>query len=173
MTSLVRARRWGGGLLLAAAAAACSSQPKSAAPQIPTGGEPASLSLLVGRWEGTYTNPGNGRTGTIVLEFFSGGKEAHGDILMLPPGSLQQKPSPEEDLRSMPQVLEINFIDAGTGGRVSGTVGPYEDPEAQCHARTEFSGVVKAGTIDGTFTTQCVDGNVPATGGTWAVARKK
>jgi hypothetical protein len=176
MTLLARARRWGGSLLLAVAAVSCSSsEPKSPAPAIPTGGDTASLKTLVGRWEGTYTNVGNGRTGTIVLEFFSGGKEAHGDILMIPPGSMQEKPSPAEDLRSMPQVLEINFIDAGAGGQVSGTVGPYEDPDTHCRARTEFAGVVKVNVIEGTFKTECVPGESPGgapTTGNWAVARK-
>jgi hypothetical protein len=168
-----RVRQWGGGLLLAAAAASCASKPKSAAPAIPTQGDTASLSVLVGRWEGTYTNPANGRTGSIVLEFFSGGKEAHGDILMIPPGSKQEAPSPEESLRTMPQVYEINFIEAGKGGLISGTVGPYEDPQTHCQARSVFTGTVKSGTIDGTFRTECIDTDLPFTQGTWAVARKK
>src|ERR1700756_5372325 len=92
--------RSGFGLLLAMLAVSCSSTPQSPAPAIPTGGESRSLGALVGRWEGTYTNPSNGRTGTIVLEFFSGGKPAHGDVLMIPPGSSARKPSAEETLRT-------------------------------------------------------------------------
>ena len=168
----------GGGLALAALAAGCSSAPKSPSPAIPTAGESRSLGALVGRWEGTYTNPANGRTGTIVLEFFSGGKEAHGDILMLPPGSKERKPSPEETLRTMPRVLEINFIQA-EGNRLSGTVGPYEDPDSHCPAHTAFTGQLQGDSIEGTFRTQCLDPrgqadpNLPESSGTWRVSRKK
>lgn len=141
------------------------------APPIPTSGDTASLKKLAGRWEGTYTNPQNGRTGTIVLEFFSE-KEAHGDILMIPPGSNQPKPSPQESLRTMPQVYEINFIEAGTANELSGTVGPYEDPQTHCQARSVFSGTIKGDAIQGTFRTECADGGSPATSGTWMVVRK-
>ena len=136
------------------------------------------MSALVGRWEGTYTNPANGRTGTIVLEFFSGGKEAHGDILMIPPGSSARKPSAEETLRTMPRVLEINFIQA-EGSELSGTVGPYEDPDAHCNAHTAFRGALQGDSIDGTFRTECLDPqgrpdpNVPTTTGSWKISRKK
>jgi hypothetical protein len=171
--------RWTGGLLLAVSVASCasSSEPKSVAPSIPTGGDTASLKALTGRWEGTYTNPVNGRTGAIVLEFFSG-KEAHGDILMLPPGSSQSAPSPEQALRTMPQVYEINFIQA-EGDVLSGTVGPYEDPQTHCSAHSTFQGKLQGDSIEGTFRTECVDTRgqpdpkTPASGGTWKVTRKK
>jgi hypothetical protein len=173
-------RRGIGSLLLAALAVSCSSSstPQSPSPVIPTGGEKKSLNALVGRWEGTYTNPSNGRTGTIVLEFSSGGKEAHGDILMVPPSSTASVPSAEETLRTMPQVYEINFIDAAGSG-LTGTVGPYEDPTFHCSAHSEFQGTLQGDTIVGTFRTECLgpqgqpDPNVPATTGTWSVSRKK
>lgn len=169
-----------GSLLLAALAVSCSSSstPQSPAPVIPTGGEKESLKALVGRWEGTYVNPGNGRTGTIVLDFSSGGKEAHGDILMIPPDSTARKPSAEETLRSMPQVYEINFIDAAGRG-LTGTVGPYEDPTFHCSAHSEFQGTLQGDTIAGTFRTECIDPQgkpdpkAPATTGTWTVSRKR
>ena len=163
--------------LLAALAVSCSSTPKSPAPPIRVGGESKSLNALVGRWEGTYTNPTNGRTGTIVLEFVSG-KEAHGDILMIPQGSNVRKPSAEETLRTMPRVLEINFIQA-EGDVLSGTVGPYEDPDSHCAAHTAFQGTLRGDTIEGTFRTECLDSqrrpdsNLPATTGSWRVTRKK
>ena len=168
-----------GGFLLAALAVSCSSSdPKSPAPVIPTGGESQSLKTLVGRWEGTYTNPTNGRTGSIVLDFFSGGKEAHGDILMIPPGSSARMPSAEETLRTMPRVLEINFIDA-EGSGLSGTVGPYEDPDAHCNAHTAFQGTLQGDSIEGAFRTECLDAsgkpdpNIASTTGSWKVSRKK
>jgi hypothetical protein len=172
-------QRIGGCLLMAAAAVSCSSNPtpKSAAPPIPTEGENRSLEMLVGRWDGNYNNPVNGRTGSIVLEVFSGGKEAHGDILMIPPGSNLKVPSTEETIRTMPQVLEINFIQAA-GNEISGTVGPYEDPDARCRAHSVFTGTVRGDLIQGTFRTECIDAegkatNTPFTSGTWLVTRKK
>jgi len=177
MISWALAARRGAGVLLAVAICSCASGPKSVAPPIPTGGDTASLKALTGRWEGTYTNPVNGRTGTIVLEFFSE-KEAHGDILMLPPGSSQAKPSPEQALRTMPQVYEINFIQA-EGNLLSGTVGPYEDPQTHCTAHSSFQGTLKGDSIEGTFRTECVDTrgqpdpSTPASGGTWKVTRMK
>jgi hypothetical protein len=135
------------------------------------------LSALVGRWEGSYTNPTFGRKGTIVLEFVSG-KEAHGDILMIPAGSKARVPSASETLRTMPQVLQINFIQA-EGDQLSGTVGPYEDPDSRCSAHTAFQGTLRNDTIAGTFRTECLDTKghpdptVPVTTGTWQVSRKK
>ena len=174
-------RRIGGCVLLAAAAVSCSSTPappKSPAPQIPTEGETRSLEALVGRWDGKYSNPVNGRNGSIVLEVFSGGKEAHGDILMIPPESNIKVPSPEETIRTMPQVLEINFIQAA-GNQISGTVGPYEDRDARCHAHSVFTGAIAADTIKGTFRTECLtssgepDNSIPFTSGTWHVTRTR
>lgn len=167
-------------LLLAALAVSCSSSsaPQSPAPVIPTGGENKSLNALVGHWEGTHTNPGNGRTGTIVLDVTSGGKEARGDILMVPPGANARATSVEESLRTMPQIYEINFIQA-EGNMLNGTVGPYEDPASHCKATSVFQGSLQGDSIVGTFRTECLDPqgkpdpSVPATTGTWTISRKK
>lgn len=167
---------------LATVALSCSSAPKSVAPPIGMQGEPKALEALVGRWEGTFSNPVTGRTGTIVFEVFSG-KEAHGDILMIPPGSSDPlrpaaKPSAEETLRTMPKVLEINFFEAAGKG-LTGTVGPYEDPECQCPGHTTFEGTLRGDSIDGTFRTEHFDADGrpdpsrPMTSGTWRVARTK
>jgi hypothetical protein len=177
-----RAARTLAATLLAAAALSCSSAPKSVAPPIGMEGEPKALEALVGRWEGTFQNPVTGRTGTIVFEVFSG-KEAHGDILMIPPGSSEPlrpaaKPSAEETLRTMPKVLEINFFEAAGKG-LTGTVGPYEDPECQCLGHTTFEGTLRGDSIAGTFQTEHLDADKrpdpsrPITSGTWRVVRTK
>ena len=170
-------------LFLATFALSCaSSQPKSPAPAIGMTGEKRALQGLVGRWEGTFTNPQNGRTGTIVFEIFSD-KEAHGDILMIPPGSSEPlrpaaPPSAEETLRTMPKVLEINFFQAA-GGELTGTVGPFEDPDCRCPGQTSFRGAINGDSIEGTFSTEYLDADFkpdaarPGTGGTWRVARTK
>ena len=170
-------------LFLATLALSCaSSEPKSPAPAIGMSGEKSALQGLVGRWDGTFTNSQNGRTGTIVFEIFSD-KEAHGDILMIPPGSKEPlhpaaPPSAEETLRTMPRVLEINFFQA-EAGELTGTVGPFEDLDCGCAGRTSFRGAIRGDSIEGTFATEYLDADFkpdaarPGTGGTWRVARTK
>lgn len=165
-----------------AIAVACSSAPQSPSPQISMEGEKQSLKALVGRWEGTFTNPVNGRTGSIVFDITSSGKNARGDILMVPPGSMKplepsKKPTPAETLKTMPRVLEINFLQA-TGNELTGTVGPYEDLDCSCDASSAFRGTLSGDTIEGTFRTDYFDakGNPlsgkASTTGTWKVSRK-
>lgn len=177
------ARYCGGAWLLALVAAACSSAPKSPSPAIGLGGEKQALKSLDGRWEGTYTNPVNGRAGTIVFEVFSGGKEAHGDILMVPPGSKEplhpsRPPTSAETLKTMPRVLEVTFVQA-QGDQLQGNVGAFEDPECHCDARAVFFGSIRGETIDGTFFVEYLDSNGnPDPGkaratGTWKMARVK
>jgi hypothetical protein len=143
-------------------------------------GDTKTLQALVGRWEGTFTNPTTGRTGTIVFEVFSA-TEAHGDILMIPPGQsepLRPAETAEATLRSMPRVLEINFLRA-TGSALTGTVGPYEDPECQCPGSTTLEGTLLGDSIEGTFRTEHFDAegrpnaSLPPTSGTWRVGRTK
>jgi hypothetical protein len=177
------ARYWGGAWFIAFLAAACSSAPKSPSPEIGLGGEKQALKALDGRWEGTYTNKVNGNTGTIVFEVFSGGKEAHGDILMVPPGGKEplhpsRQPTAAETLKTMPQVLEIRFIEA-TGDELQGNVGPFEDPQCQCDGRAVFRGTLRGEAFEGTFFVEYLDsrGNPDPgkarTTGTWRMARVK
>ena len=173
------------GIILAAALApACSSSPKSPSPSIGLGGEKKSLKALDGRWEGTYTNPVYNRTGSIVFEVFSGGEEAHGDILMVPPGAQEplhpsaRQPSASETLRTMPRVLEISFVQA-TGDEIQGSVGPFEDPQCQCDGHAVFRGRISGDTMQGTFYVEYLDssGNPdpgkPRVEGTWKMTRVK
>ena len=164
-------------------AAACSSSPQSPSPQIGLGGEKQSLKSLDGRWEGTYTNPAVGRAGTIVFEVFSGGKEAHGDILMVPPGAKEplhpsRPPSAAETLQTMPRVLEITFVEA-TGDELVGNVGSFEDPQCHCEARAVFQGRIRGDVMDGTFFVEYLDANgnpdpgKARTTGTWMMKRVK
>jgi hypothetical protein len=180
---LARALRLAGILAAAWTLAACSSSPKSPSPSIGLGGEKKSLKALDGRWEGTYTNPVYNRTGSIVFEVFSGGEEAHGDILMVPPGAQEplqpsRPPSPGETLKTMPRVLEINFVEA-TGDELQGNVGPFVDPQCLCDAHAVFSGKISGDTLQGTFFVEYLDssGNPdagkPRVNGTWKMARVK
>jgi hypothetical protein len=183
-STLTRAFRLAG--ILAAAgilAVACSSSPKSPSPSIGLGGEKKSLKALDGRWEGTYTNPVYNRTGSIVFEVFSGGEEAHGDILMVPPGAREplqpsRPPSPGETLKTMPRILEISFVEA-TGDELQGNVEPFVDPQCLCDAHAVFRGTISGDTLQGTFFVEYLDssGNPdpgkPRVNGTWKMARVK
>ena len=163
-----------GGVLVAALAAACSSSspPPSPAPAIPVGASKEALASLAGRWEGEYSSPSTGRTGSIVFELTGKENTAYGDVLMVPKGSLEAKPptTAAESLHTMPQVLQIQFVDA-EGGGVSGTLDPYDDPTCACQVRTTFVGKVQGDAIVGTFTTTPVETGRKSSGGSWRVTR--
>jgi hypothetical protein len=155
--------------LFAALSGGCASQ--NPAPPVPVQG--ASVSALSGRWTGEYSSTDTGRTGSIVFELRSGDKVAHGDVLMKPKVDAGGSTLPGSDnpLRGMPQVLDIDFVDA-TGGTVRGTIVPYRDPACDCMVQTTFVGRVSGDTIEGTFTTNPQNaGNV--TTGRWKVTRER
>jgi hypothetical protein len=155
--------------------ASCSSS-KSPAPEVPVQVSPNSA--LVGKWAGDYSSPDTGRTGTIVFELAAGSSDAHGDVIMWPKGS--QKPlTPsksgnltEEQLRTMPQVLRINFVRA-TAGQISGTMDPYTDPDCQCDVLTTFAGALQGDVISGTFSSERTDHPGKSVSGVWKVTRQK
>lgn len=166
-------------LVLAAFGAACSNQ-QPISPSVPVeASTKADLSALVGKWSGEYFSPDNGRSGSIVFEFKSGGETAHGDVLMWPVGSkapMQGGANGElsaEQLKTMPQVLNIDFV-GSSGGKISGKIVPYTDPDCQCDVETSFSGTVKGDVMSGTYVIQRMDQSKskPATG-SWKVAREK
>lgn len=165
--------------LAALAAASCSSAP-SPAPQVPVeAAAKKDLSVLVGKWTGDYSSKDTGRSGSIVFELKSGGTTtAYGDVLMWPKGSKnvmapsEAKELSEEQLRTMPQILNINFVQS-QGGFVTGTMDPYTDPDCQCQVRTTFSGSIDGDVIVGEFTTERWDKQGKATRGNWKVTRQK
>lgn len=158
-------------LVLAAAmlTGACSSNP---APPVPVQG--SDLSALSGRWVGDYSSTETGRSGSIVFELRSGDKTAHGDVLMKPKqdgGGSSSPPGTSETLRTMPQMLNINFVSA-TAGTLRGTMDPYRDPECDCQVQTTFVGnFVGKDRIQGTFTTTPQGAGTISTGH-WQVTRE-
>ena len=157
------------GFALAAARSSSSSPQDSPAPVVPVAG--ADLSGLVGKWVGEYSSPDTGRTGSIVLEFKSGGKTARGDVLMVPKGAYAPTPVPGADLaQSMPHVLQISFVNV-EGGAVQGTMDPYVDPECNCQVDTTFVGKIQGDTIEGTYTSTPQGKGAPSAG-RWKVTRQ-
>lgn len=160
------------GVLLATAllAPACSSS--NPAPPVPVQG--SDLSALSGRWAGEYSSTETGRTGSIVFELKPGDKVARGDVLMVPKSegaAAPALPGVNQTLRTMPQVLNINFVNA-TGGVLRGTMDPYRDPACDCQVQTTFIGRLSGDTIEGTFTTTPQGPGTISTG-RWKMSRQK
>lgn len=141
-------------------------------------GSRADLELLAGEWQGEYTGGPRGRCGSIWFKLVAGEDHAHGDVLMIPEGSdrpyqpyRHEAPGPGDRVfERSPRVLTIRFVRAAAG-TVSGTLDPYWDPDRQCQASTTFRGFVRAGTIEGTFSSIC-EGGVGYTTGRWKATRK-
>ena len=147
------------GLLAAALASSCSSS--NPAPTVPVAG--SDLGALAGKWTGEYSSEATQRTGSIVFEFKSGDKIGRGDVLMVPKGV--------QDPGVIPQMLNINFVNAA-GGVLRGTMDSYTDPSCKCEVQTTFVGRQTGDTIEGTFTTT-PGGNGPITTGRWKITRQK
>jgi hypothetical protein len=156
------------------ACSSSSSKPDSSvenpAPVVPVGG--TDVSALVGKWVGDYSSSETGRSGSIVIEFKSGGKVARGDVLMQPKGYSASAPQGTDPLKSMPQVLSISFVNVeGGAGTVKGTMDPYTDPACNCQVDTTFVGKITGDTIEGTFSTTPSGQNAPKVG-RWKVTRQ-
>ena len=153
--------------------AACSTTP---AP-VPLVAEPVDVSALAGEWTGEYESPDLGRRGSIVFSLLAGTDTAHGDVLMTPRGYRDPLRPAEprmgvERERSNPELLTIRFVRID-GGRVSGVLDPYRDPECGCTLQTSFTGrLVDDSTIEGTFVTTGPPG-FPRSTGSWRVTRAK
>ena len=158
---------------LVALAAACSATP---AP-VPVVAEPVDISALAGEWNGEYESPELGRRGSIVFTLRAGADTAHGDVLMIPRGyddplRPAEPRTGRERERSNPELLTIRFVRLD-GGRVSGVLDPYRDPECGGALETSFTGrLVNDSTIEGTFVTTGPPG-FPRSTGSWRVTRAR
>jgi hypothetical protein len=160
-------------LLSLTLAPACSSS--NPAPPVPVAGVRSDISALAGRWEGEYSSEATGRSGSITFELKAGDTVARGDVLMVPKGASQPPPASSlpgtsSTLATMPQVLNISFVNA-SGGVVKGTMQPYRDPECDCEVETTFIGRLTGGTIEGTFTSSA-RGASTVTTGRWKMTRQ-
>jgi hypothetical protein len=136
-------------------------------------GSASDVSQLAGQWAGDYSSAQSGRAGSISFTLRAAGDSAFGDVVMIPaatgralaPGrgegmAGQQRPASE--------ILTINFVRV-EGGRVSGTLAPYADPETGARLVTTFSGQLSGNTITGTYTTRLPSGETQT--GRWTVQR--
>jgi hypothetical protein len=157
--------------LAAAALWACTG---TQAP-VPVSGSEADLAQLAGEWVGEYSSVETGRSGSIVFHLIAGTDSAHGDVLMSA-GAMQAQPRMPETGQvpgaqvPAPQTLAISFVRIA-GGRVSGRLAPYTDPDCQCPMRTVFEGRLNGTVLEGTYTSRR-DDTAAEFRGRWRVTRR-
>jgi hypothetical protein len=159
-------------VLVAITAAACAPMPRVALQATP-----ADLEMLAGDWRGEYQSAALGRRGRIEFRLKAGTDEAYGDVTMVPAGDVKpyQSDSSYESRHGSgqersPELLTIKFIRA-SDGLITGMLDRYWDPDRQCFATTVFRGRLRAGAVEGTFTTTFECGAGEATG-TWRAGKK-
>lgn len=130
--------------------AACGGSQKSVEMK---GGDPE-LAKIAGDWTGDYHGVESGRDGTISFALQLGRHTAEGEVHMGAPEA---------------PALKIEFV-AIDGGRVSGTIAPYVDPNCTCEVVTTFVGTATGDRIAGTFETKVSTSGETQTGD-WQVTR--
>ena len=152
---------------------ACSSAPP---PLVPMVGAAGDVATLAGQWGGSYSSAATGRSGSISFALKAGGDSAFGDVIMIPRGwgrplqAWNGQGSAGAEPRPRSAVLTINFVRVA-GGRVTGTLAPYADPETGAQLVTTFAGQLTGDRIEGTYTTR--GGSAEAQTGQWQVTRRK
>ena len=127
-------------------------------PAVAVQGSDNDVSVVAGKWEGSYEGLESGRHGTISFDLFAGYRIAEGKVMMNAGGDPSQvKP------------LQIQFVQVG-GKQLTGKIEPYTDPQCSCAVLTEFVGEVHGNTIGGTFTTHPV-GSPKSQSGRWSANR--
>ncbi|HEX6574949.1 MAG TPA: hypothetical protein VF042_08240 [Gemmatimonadaceae bacterium] len=141
---------------LAAAAAGCGWRRTP----VPVYSETGSTALLVGEWSGDYFSRESGRSGSITFAMESEKDTAYCDVTMIPKERTFQITTHDRPeigpgrSQTTPEPLRVRFIRL-SGGKLSGTLDPYTDPECACRVTTTFDGqMIDGNTIKGTFTTR-------------------
>ncbi|HEY6809155.1 MAG TPA: hypothetical protein VI160_10260 [Gemmatimonadales bacterium] len=160
-------------IAVAALGAGCAAN----RPPVAVAGAPQDVAQLAGEWIGDYSSAVTGRNGTISFTLSAAGDSAVGAVVMVPAG-YGRPLAPWNDPARMgagapptTQVLSIRFVRV-RGGRVSGSLDPYADPETGTRLITTFAGTIVADTIAGTFTTRPRAAGDEATG-RWRVVRSR
>ena len=147
-------------------------------PPVLMAGTARDMAALAGQWEGSYSSAATGRSGSISFTLSAGTDSAFGDVIMIPRGwgrPLQawDRPGSAGAPGTQPRaaVLTINFVRVA-GGRVTGRLAPYADPESGAPLATTFEGQLADDTIEGTYTTRGAGSGIAQTG-QWKVTRHK
>ncbi len=141
---------------------------------VPVAGTASDLAAMAGEWSGEYSSDESGRSGSIVFRLSAGSDSATGDVVMSPQfwprGAGPGDPAAGFTAPPAPQVLSIRFVRVA-GGRVSGRLDPYTDPQCGCTLLTEFEGALRDNTLEGTYSSRHgATGEVQR--GRWKVTRR-
>jgi len=160
---------------LLAALSACTPTPT---PPVPLAGTPGDVAALAGQWEGSYSSAATGRSGSISFALSAKGDSAFGDVIMIPRGLGRPLQALDREgatgaagAQPRSAVLTINFVRVA-GGRVTGALAPYADPETGARLSTTFEGRLRGDLIEGTYSTRAAGSGDPQTG-QWRVTRRK
>src|SRR5947208_13124401 len=151
---------------LAALVTACAAAHQ---PPLPIAGAAGDMAALAGQWEGSYSSASTGRSGSISFTLSAGNDSAFGDVIMIPRGwgrplqAWNGQASAGTDARPRSAVLTISFVRV-IGGRVTGTLAPYADPETGAQPSTTFKGRLDRDTSAGTYSTRGAGPGGPPTG---------
>lgn len=145
---------------------------------VPVISDSGSITALVGEWNGDYNSSETGRSGSITFQLASEKDTAFGDVVMVPRVHAVQSAMQERSgvnpttTRAAPEPLKIRFVRM-EGGRVSGKLAPYDDPDCGCRVITTFEGTfTDSNTIAGTYETHGAGLLHQAATGQWKVARQ-
>jgi hypothetical protein len=159
---------------LAFAAAVATAACGAPSTPVPVAGSATDLQSLAGEWTGEYSSTETGRSGSIVFRLTAGTDSASGDVMMTPQGGSNIPSGPTAGPTSVtraPQVLTIRFVRI-EGGRISGRLDPYVEPDCACTLHTVFTGELKGDTLAGAYTSR-----LQTTGqeqhGRWSVTRRR
>ena len=155
-----------------AALAACAAP----STPVPVVGAPADVAQLAGEWEGQYSSVETGRSGSIFFHIAAGTDSSHGDVLMDPAVLGLRRAAGDPTAVGQPtvrpgQAIGITFVRVA-GGRISGRLEPYTDPDCSCPLYTTFEGALKGDTLSGTYSSHHETGGYTQHG-EWRVVRRK
>jgi hypothetical protein len=122
-------------------------------------GSDADVSLITGKWEGSYEGIESGRQGSISFDLYAGFRIAEGKVVMNAGGD-----------PASARALSIQFVQVG-GTKVNGKIEQYTDPQCNCAVISEFVGDLHGNQMSGTFTTHPV-GSTKSQTGRWSASRK-
>lgn len=159
-----------GTMVAAAAIAGCASTPQPT----PLAGPPGEIAALEGEWIGEYNayDPSR-RSGTLLFRLEADQDTAYGDVLMHLGGQetapvIPLTTDPWDDVAPM-HLLHVTFVPSADGS-VFGRLDTYNDPLCGCEVRTTFTGHVQGNFIEGSYTTEHLNG-ADRTTGRWRVVR--
>jgi hypothetical protein len=127
---------------------------------VPVSGSDASLQGLAGKWEGTFDGDGTGTKGVIRFDLAQGARYADGKVIF------------NADDPAKATTVPLKQVEAGAAGKITGMIGPYQEPGRQVQVYTQFVGARQGNTIAGSFVTRTVDSSNHQQLGRWQMTKK-